>query len=185
MPGFTPLLAASDDIVRLAYQTHEYSSTSFRTRDAETGNLAWDELRWNEGSISGVPPISFSIKHRPRGEFMSKAAGWTVGLCIGLLAPFALAPALRWGAPMLGNIGSKVASSLLTIYPAVGLGRFTSRAVRYMANYDYHIRRIEMGGDYQDSVSAAALRFVAIRNMSAAFGSARGYLGREALYLSN
>jgi hypothetical protein len=187
MPNIVPLLALSDDVVRLAYQTHEWTGWDYnrqRFRRPESDEYDWDELRWAQGALTNLTPASFSVKHRPRGEFISRTIGTTTSLCIMLQAPFAMAPLLRMGIPMLGITGSKAVSMFATLYPAIGLGNFATRAVRYMANYGYHMRRIEMGGDYEDSATAAALRFAALRDMSAAHGIARSYLGREALYLN-
>jgi hypothetical protein len=47
-------------------------------------------------------------------------------------------------------------------------------------DFDRRTRRLEMGGRYTDSETNQALRASSIREMSAAFGSARRYLGNEA-----
>lgn len=115
---------------------------------------------------------------------MAGVTGWTVGLVATEGLRFALAPALRFFAPILRGPGSKVAGALLGGYGALGLGKFAARSVRFMSNLDQNVRRIRMGGEYQDTATAQALRMAAARDMSSSFGSARRFLGREASYLS-
>ena len=137
-------------------------------------------------------PMNFNVSDLPPSgtrvpvEFLtdvSQAIGWTTGLTLGLGTAYALAPsslaalATGWGAARAGlAIGA--------LYPSFGIAHFVTRQVRKFANVDYRIRRLEMGGDYEDSATAAMARFSAVRDMSSALGASRRFLGREALYLS-
>ena len=193
MPILRPLLMLSDDLIRVGTQAHgqyehghlqfEEPSFSYPAKRRRTTGTDWEELRWSEGAPVGLPSLSYAIKHRQRGEFVSQAIGWTTGLTLGLGTAYALAPsslarlATGWGAARAGlAIGA--------LYPSFGIAHFVTRQVRKFANLDYQIRRLEMGGDYEDSATAAMARFSAVRDMSSALGASRRFLGREALYLS-
>lgn len=198
MGGF---VGAIDDVVLLAYRTRElhpekyvslpYDPNSGKrsgARQITSDNLgrygiSWSELDWSDGALLGTPPITYGMRSRPRGDFLSNTVGWAVGLTTTLMGGFLLAPALRFAAPLLGGPGSRAASMILTSYGALGLGTFAARAVRSFSSLDREVRRIRQGGDYQDTASAQALRSAAVRDMSSAFGASRRFLGREATYL--
>jgi len=197
MSVFDPLLGLADDAVVLASRMKEWRDQSVNgnprqrsgMRQVGAGNLGkqstpWSELDWGDGALLGLPPITYANRRPPRGEFLAGVTGWTVGLVTTAGLCFSLAPALRFFAPILRGPGSKVAGALLVGYGALGLGKFAARSVRFMSNLDQNVRRIRMGGDYQDTATAQALRMAAARDMSSSFGSARRFLGREANYLS-
>ena len=198
MPDFSAFAGLTDDAIRLAAQTRElhpyrtiynaYGGVPVYNRTEDRGGrrtgVPWEELNYSNGALLGMPSISYSFKHKPRGEFASFTAGWTVGLVTATTGAFLLAPALRFSAPLLSGPGSKVASALLVGYGSIGLGKFAARAVRTFANFDYNVRRLRMGGNYQDSATAQALRYSAVRDMGSTMGNPRSFLGNEARFLN-
>lgn len=197
MPDYGSVIGLTDDIIRIAAQTGELhrkkvfhtdsdGMPSYTRTDPNSDSrhgIPWRELSFRNAAMLGMPPISYGLKHRPKGEFAAYLVGGTVGLTTLGLGAFSLAPGFKFAAPILGGFGSKVASSLLVGFGSLGLGTFAARAVRTFANFDNDVFRIRMGGDYQDTTTAQALRFAAVRDIGSTLGNARSFIGREAMYL--
>ena len=67
--------------------------------------------------------------------------------------------------------------------PAYGIGRAAASSVRYVKDWGYRLRHIELGGDYKDTETAYNLRMRTVSEMSSAQSYSRRWLGNEALYM--
>jgi hypothetical protein len=97
-------------------------------------------------------------------------------------------------APFLGSSVKLMARRAIMLPPtafAVVAGEVVidrilqSGAFRTFSQLDQRIRRLEMGGSYQDTVSAKALRDRALTDIGSALSPARRVLGQEALLTHN
>lgn len=78
--------------------------------------------------------------------------------------------------------GRATIAAFVAALPNIAVIDKMQRGLSLLSSSDRRIQRLEMGGDFQDSETAAALRMAAVRDMSSAMGMRRRYLGAEALY---
>jgi hypothetical protein len=120
-----------------------------------------------------APMIAYSAGHADRGEKLADVTAKSVSY-VGI-------PALT---TMIGAMtGNPVLGLALGFLPTTGVEKSIYRGVRAFTEFDRKTRRLECGGRYEDSATAARLRMRSIQDMSGAVGSARRFLGNEALYL--
>lgn len=121
-----------------------------------------------------VPAIAYAAGHAKHGELLAETAAKTAG--------WAIFPAARLvGAAALGNPLLGLASLFL---PTAGMEKSIFRAVRTFSRFERQTRRLECGGDYQDTETASRLRLRAVRDMSGAMQPARRLLGQEAAFFN-
>lgn len=145
----------------------------------------WSAIRSQGYSfLGGVPQVSFSAAHAQRGEVLPTIAASSVGIASYPTLSAILNPAIKFLLPsVFGAASSAGLSSLIAIVPAYGLGVAAANSVRYFKSFGYKLRHIEMGGDYQDTATAANLRMRAVSEMSSANSYSRRWLGNEATFM--
>jgi len=135
------------------------------------------------GFYGGVPQIAFSSFHTQRGEVLPTFVGNSVGIAsypaasaiIGAATRFMLPAALAPAAPLTVPFIAAVAS--------YRVGLLAAKGAKLLGQFGYKLRHIEMGGDYQDTETAQALRMRAVSDMSSAMSYSRRWLGNEALFM--
>ena len=136
-----------------------------------------DDLVGPSNSNLFYPLAAFSAAKAQRGEklptLVSEAAGVAALRPMAWVAHEALSTIAGGPALWMGVV-------VLTAAPNTLLRHSVYRGLRYLHDFDRRTRRLEMGGRYTDSETNQALRASSIQEMSAAFGSARRYLGNEA-----
>lgn len=145
----------------------------------------WSALRAQTYSfLGGVSQVSFSSSHAQRGEVLPSIASLSVGIASYPTLSSVLNPAVKFLLPsVFGAASSAAMASLIAVMPAYQLGVAAAKSVRYFKSFGYKLRHIEMGGDYQDTVTAANLRMRTVSEMSSANSYSRRWLGNEALFL--
>jgi hypothetical protein len=134
--------------------------------------------------FGGVPQIAFSTTRAQRGEVLSTIAATSVGIASYPTLSAVINPAVRFLLPFsIGATGTAVLASMIAVIPAYQIGKAAMAGVRYFNSFGYKLRRIEMGGDYQDSATAQNLRMKAISDMSSAMSYSRRWLGNEAQFM--
>ena len=125
------------------------------------------------GMFLAAPMIAYSAGRAERGEKLADITAKSVSY-IGV-------PALT---TMIGSMtGNPALGLLLGFLPTIGIEKRIYRAVRTFTEFDRKTHRLECGGNYQDSATSARLRMRNLKDMNGAMGSARRWLGNEALYL--
>jgi hypothetical protein len=119
-----------------------------------------------------VPVIAYAAGHARHGELLAETAAKTAGWALFPTAKMAVGAAL--GNPLLGLA--------LQFVPTAGIEKSIYRGVRALNHLEQNIRRLECGGDYQDTKTAANLRLRGVREMSGALQPARRFLGQEAAF---
>jgi hypothetical protein len=196
------LLLFADDAVRIAavnfrnpeqsdqddlssYNAGRYFVKSQRRARREPFANNWDQLRWSASeALWGTAPVAFSSARSQRGEVLPSAASVGIGLASFPTLSHIISPAIRWALPFsMGAAGTAALASVLAIKPAFAIGRAAAGAIRYFRQVDYRLRHIEMGGDYQDTETALALRMRGVSEMSSAMSYSRRWLGQEASFM--
>jgi len=201
MPNF---LAFADDAVRVVAISHNNGLSPYPDENDDLSSYGPGKSfvrvdhrmrrngfanNWNQISsdsypfFGGVPQIAFSAAHMHQGEVLPTVAALSVGIASypGLSA--IISPALRLMLPGFGVAASTLAASMMAVLPAYGIGKLTQSSVRYLNRFGYRLRHIEMGGDYQDTDTAYALRMRSVSEMSSAMSYSRRWLGNEALFM--
>lgn len=145
----------------------------------------WSGLRsQNYAFLGGVPQIAFASAKMQRGEVLPTMVDTSIGIASfpGLSA--VMRPAARFlTAGLFGQMGVAGLSGMLAVLPAYGVGKIAAQGVRYFKDWGYNLRRIEMGGRYEDTDTASSLRMRAINDMSSALSYSRRWLGNEASFM--
>jgi hypothetical protein len=135
-----------------------------------------------DGTILGVPIIAAQAAGAQRGEVVPTLISGTTSLATQPLIMSTIASGLA----LIPGIGQGAALGLAfvgSLFPAAAVDSGINRAVRTFSRFGKEVHRLEMGGDFQDSTSAAQLRMRGIEDMNAAMISSRRYLGQEARLL--
>lgn len=199
MPG---ILLFADDAVRIVSRTYQnggqtdpnddFSSygpgKSFIRSDKRMrpNGLTndWGALRsQNYAFFGGVPQISFASARAQRGEVLPSIISSSIGIASYPALSAVMRPVSRFLLPFVPEAAVPVLASLLAIEVAYGFGKAAAQSVRWFKSFGYRQRRIEQGGDYQDTETAFNLRLGAVRDMSSAMSYSRRWLGREAEYM--
>lgn len=143
----------------------------------------WSSFKWGaSGTLIGMPLVAFEVSKARRGEAVSTLAGQTASLmALPVTAGFASAAICL--IPGIGVPAAVFMGTILAAYPDDILGKYISRSVRYLTQANTRVRHLEMGGNYEDTQLASRQRFLAVRDMNAAFMSSRRYLGQEARFM--
>jgi hypothetical protein len=135
------------------------------------------------GFYGGVPQIAFSSFHTQRGEVLPTFVGNSVGIASYPAASAIIGAATRFMIPALLAPAAPLVVPFIAAVAAYRVGSVAAKGVRYFSKFGYKQRHIEMGGDYQDTETAQALRMRAVSDMSSAMSYSRRWLGNEALFM--
>jgi hypothetical protein len=195
------LLLFADDAVRISSRSYRKSGEldedlssygpekSFVRSDRQMRRNGfannWSGLRaQNYAFLGGVPQIAFASARTQRGEVLSTFTDNSVGIASYPALSAVIGASLRFLLPAaFGVAGTAAMASVLAIVPAYGLGKAAASGVRYFNSFGYRLRRIEMGGDYEDTATAQNLRMKAVSDMSSAMSYSRRWLGNEAAFM--
>jgi hypothetical protein len=137
------------------------------------------------GSLSVVQDIAlvgFQASKAGTGGFVPSVIGQSFASAAGV--PIAgVASAAVCLIPGIGPGIAAVIGTLVGGYSDVVLGGYLSNKVRWFTDLNRRIRHIEMGGNYQDTLTAKKQRLRAIQDMNAALIPGRRFLGQEALLM--
>lgn len=122
--------------------------------------------------LVSAPMIAYAASRSQRGDMLADVSAKTASL-VGVPV-FATAIGAMTGNPVLGLA--------LGLLPTQDFERRVYRSVRYFTQWERSSKRLETGGSYQDTDTAAALRLRSMQEMSGALGSTRSFLGREATF---
>ena len=130
---------------------------------------------WRSGLLFGKPVHGLAKGYQtnikgaaPRGHALS-AGSRTLGYAIGALA----------GSAVAGNLGTLVGGYLGDKLLGAGIEK-TVQGFNELAG---NVRRLNMGGRYQDTEAAFTMRQVAVREMGSSLLNARRILGQEAAFM--
>jgi hypothetical protein len=134
-----------------------------------------------------MPLIAYSASKAQRGEKLAELASGSAGLLTFPTMTNLTTGALKLVAPTIGGpvawLAVTVGGILFANEPNAWLRKSVFRSMRTLRGFDRQTRRLEAGGHYQDTKTAAAWRSSALREMSSTHQSARAYLGREAVLM--
>ena len=144
----------------------------------------WGPMKTDRsGFYGGVPQIAFSSFHTQRGEVLPTFLGNSVGIASYPAASAIIGAATRFAIPAALTPAAPLVVPFIAAVAAYRVGLLATKGVRLFGKFGYKLRHIEMGGDYQDTETAQALRMRAVSDMSSAMSYARRWLGNEALFL--
>jgi hypothetical protein len=134
-----------------------------------------------------MPLVAYSAGKAQRGEKLSTLASGTAGLAtLPMMAGWGT-NAFRLVAPTLGGpagaVAGFLAGALLSATPNEWLRSGVFRSMRLLTDRGRSLRRLEMGGDYRDTETAAAMRQAAVQEMTGTRQATRTWLGQEAAFL--
>jgi len=158
---------------------------AFRTAASNLSSRAgiWGAMRLAgmSGLMLGLPFAAADAARQKPGERLPTLAGRTMALTTFPVMSAAFATGLML-VPGIGPVAAAVLAPLAALYPNAMFGRSLARGFREMSQFSRNVRRLEMGGDYQDTLSAQASRMSAIQEMNATMAASRRFLGQEALF---
>lgn len=134
-----------------------------------------------DGMFLAAPFIGLEVASAEPGDRLATGAASTAGL---FTYPV-LAGMIAAGLAMTG-VGTPAAAWIalvLAAFPNSKVEDGIHRGIRSFTDWGRQVRRLEMGGRYQDTEQARAQRYQAISAMSATMQNSRRYLGQEALLL--
>lgn len=168
------LIGAADDAARLLWNTitgKKVAGASKGLSGAIFGNPARGfhiGLEWTRGAITlGIPIAAYQLYHAPKGHKVSSLIGETTKIAAGFLGTVV-------GGFVAGPMGAIAGA-------AVGeeSGALLEDTVQGFIDFGRSIRRVNMGGNYQDSVLALTMRQRAAQELGGSIMNARQYLGKE------
>jgi hypothetical protein len=159
-----------------------YIRSEHRRRPTTFANN-WNGLRDKNAFLGGVPQIAFSSLHVQRGEVLPTFAGNSVGIASYPMLSAGISSLARFMLPVGATAAAPVVGSILAVNAAYRVGLLTRQTVKYVQKWGYRLRHIEMGGDYQDTETALALRMRSVNEMSSALSYSRRWLGNEASFM--
>lgn len=175
---FISAFRRTDDQFRVSREEFRNMTASRRASFMFRKNVHWAI----EGSLLSLPIMALSTATAQRGE---KAAAFA-STASSLITFPATMGAIGAAVSLIPGIGPGVATALSflgAMYPSSKVDEGVNRAVRTYSRFGANVRRLEMGGDFVDSESAARSRMRAVQDMSAALINNRRYLGQEARLL--
>jgi len=133
----------------------------------------------------GLPVMLYSAARAPRGDKLGEfaATGAAVAVYPAATTAASLMAAFIPGVGPITAMAAPFVAAVLAQTPAEGLERLVRRGVRTFNQWERATRRLECGGDYQDTETAARQRMTAVRDMNASLVPARRVLGQEALLM--
>jgi hypothetical protein len=146
------------------------------------GGLAGWKFVTEGAVLFGAPLVAFELANSKRGEMLPTLATDVGGLVSQGILTAGIMAGMSVLLPGIGTgIGAGLAATLIASGPNSLIEKGIGRSVRSFTQLSQHVRRLEMGGDYQDTESAQRQRFLGIQEMNAAVQTSRRYLGQEAL----
>jgi hypothetical protein len=157
--------------------------TFWQRRAAYAGSYArssfWKGMGFGaEGSMLGLPFIAMEAGMAQRGEVVPTLVARSAGLVTYPAISGVIAGGLALAFPQLKYVG--FLASVVGMYPDSLVQEGLLHGLRLATDAARHLRHLEMGGTYQDSVLAQSQRMTALTEMSGAIGAGRRYLGQEA-----
>ena len=136
-----------------------------------------------KGNLIGVPFIALSVASANRGEKLTTAVSEFAGVVTYPVTSFVVTAALSLipGGRMFSPGIRAFVGTLVAALPNTALTEGLNRGFNKLSKTDQRVRRLAMGGSYQDSANASSQREVAIRDMTMAFRPGRQLLGQEAM----
>jgi len=174
--GFTPRFQQYRNAWRASIERNPNSFIEIRnaaaniSRRLSAAHSAWDMTA--KGNLIAVPLIAFSVANTAPGERLATLAGETASLATTIPMAMALAALL----PSVPVLVTTAAAGFASTWFAEHVNRAFSR----LSKTERRVKRLEMGGNYQDTETAAQFRMSAAMDMSSAFQGRRTWLGREA-----
>lgn len=156
-----------------------------KTLAIEPVKTAATTLRWSlMGNQIVLPLNAYLASKAAPGEALSVFTAETLGFGTHAVLSVATSSLLHIipGFSMIPLGGRATIAAFVAALPNIAVIDKMQRGLSLLSSSDRRIQRLEMGGDFQDSETAAALRMAAVRDMSSAMGMRRRYLGAEALY---
>lgn len=142
----------------------------------------WKGLQFGaEGAMVGLPLIALEAGMAQRGEAVPTIMARTAGLVTYPAISGVISGGLALMFPELKAVG--FIGGMLGMYPDALVQDGLLHSLRLATDTAQQLRRLELGGGYQDSDLAQAQRMGALSEMSGALGSSRRYLGQEAALL--
>jgi hypothetical protein len=135
-----------------------------------------------DGSLLTVPVAAVSAAMAPRGEKLTTFAATSSTMVTYPLISAGSAKLISL-VPGIGKGTAIFLSMFASLYPAAVVDNAVDRSFRKFSRIGRDMRRLEMGGDFRDTESAARLRSQAVQDMSAALTTGRRFLGQEARLL--
>jgi hypothetical protein len=132
--------------------------------------------------MTALPFAAYDAAHQQRGERLPTLAGRTMGLTTLPAMSAAFASGLML-IPGIGPVAACAIAPLAALYPNALFQKSLARGFRRMSNFERDVRHLEMGGNFQDSLSAKASRMSAINEMNGTMVASRRFLGQEAAIL--
>jgi hypothetical protein len=158
---------------------------AFQTAASNLSSKAgiWGSMRvaGMSGLMVGLPFAAADAARQKPGERLPTLAGRTMGLTTFPIMSAAFATGLML-VPGIGPVAAAALAPLAAMYPNAMFGKSLARGFREMSQFSRNVRRLEMGGDYQDTLSAKASRMSAIQEMNATLVASRRFLGQEAVF---
>lgn len=147
---------------------------------AERAGL-WGGLRLaaGPGIMTALPFAAFDAAHQRKGERLPTLAGRTMAIATFPATSAAFASGLML-IPGIGPAAACALAPLAALYPNALFQNSLARGFRKLSHYAQDVRRLEMGGNFQDSLSAKASRMAAINEMNGTMVASRRFLGQEA-----
>lgn len=135
-----------------------------------------------EGNMLGVPFIGYEMAHAQRGEMMATLTGRTVGLFTYPVVTGATLAVMTM-IPGINLVAYPMAAALLAAFPNTMLEDKIIGGISFLNQTGRRIRRLEVGGDFEDSESAYATRQRSLHDLTGTMQASRRYLGQEALLM--
>jgi hypothetical protein len=133
------------------------------------------------GSMVGLPMVAFELAKAKRGDLLPA----TAGAAVNMVSMPALTTAFASGLmliPGIGPVAAGIVGAFAATYPNARFQNFAARGVRQMTQVAQNVRRLEMGGQYQDTLAAQSARIAAVQEMNASAVATRRFLGQEAVF---
>jgi hypothetical protein len=131
------------------------------------------------GSLAGLAFAANDVQNQKRGDKLPTLAGHGVALVTRTVSAAALTSGLMM-IPGLGPIAAGVVATAAAFYPNAQFDSFAGRGFRALSDVGRRVGRLEMGGRFEDSLSARAARDAAIQQMNGTMVASRRWLGSEA-----
>ena len=133
-------------------------------------------------TVQDVALVGFQASRAGKRGFVPAIIGQSAASVIGI--PIAgVASAAACLIPGIGPGIAAVIGTMVSGYSDVMIGGYLSNKVRLFTDLNYRIRHLEMGGDYQDTLTAQRQRLRAVQDMNASLIPGRRFLGQEALLM--
>jgi hypothetical protein len=135
-----------------------------------------------DGNMLGLPFVAYEMGTAQRGEMLATATGRVTGLCTYPVTA-GLTLAMLSAIPGVNVVAYPIVAAILAQFPNSYLENKIISGIRTLNQAGRRIRRLEVGGDFEDSESASAARQRSLRELTGTMQTSRRYLGQEALFM--